>query len=123
MAGVYLLAAGVDKFQRDVAAAATRGHLSSREALMAVTIAVAVGVVLFLLVYVRYRLKQQKAARKLKSGEPRTSETVQIDPETGKLVRRRRKRRRRRDHRPRNPTLDKTGGLPPPRTDDELPKF
>jgi Flp pilus assembly protein TadB len=30
---------------------------------------------------------------------------------------RRRKRRRRRDHRPRNPTLAETGGLPPVRTD------
>ena len=31
--------------------------------------------------------------------------------------RRRRRRRRRREHRPRNPTLAETGGLPPMRTD------
>jgi hypothetical protein len=31
--------------------------------------------------------------------------------------RRRRRRRRRREHRPRNPTLAETGGLPPIRTE------
>jgi hypothetical protein len=30
---------------------------------------------------------------------------------------RRRRRRRRRDHRPRNPTLAETGGLPPPKSE------
>jgi hypothetical protein len=33
---------------------------------------------------------------------------------------RRRHRRRKRDHRPRNPTLAETGGLPPPRDESEL---
>ncbi len=30
-------------------------------------------------------------------------------------------RRRRREHRPRNPTLAQTGGLPPPRPDNQAP--
>jgi hypothetical protein len=37
--------------------------------------------------------------------------------------RRRRKRRRVRDHRPRNPTLHQTGGLPPPRPEDQPPPY
>jgi hypothetical protein len=32
-----------------------------------------------------------------------------------------RHRRHRRDHRPRNPTLAETGGLPPPRPEDQAP--
>lgn len=34
---------------------------------------------------------------------------------------RHRRRRRRRDHRPRNPTLAETGGLPPPRPEGQTP--
>jgi type VI protein secretion system component VasK len=37
--------------------------------------------------------------------------------ESGQESRRRRRRRRRREHRPRNPTLAETGGLPPVRSD------
>jgi hypothetical protein len=35
---------------------------------------------------------------------------------------RRKRRRRRREHRPRNPTLAETGGLPPVRPDDASPR-
>ena len=37
--------------------------------------------------------------------------------------RKRRRRRRRRDHRPRNPSLHQTGGLPPKRPEDQSPKY
>jgi hypothetical protein len=46
------------------------------------------------------------------------------DPEENGEKRYRRKRRRRREHRPRNPTLAETGGLPPARSErpsDPLP--
>jgi len=36
---------------------------------------------------------------------------------------RKRKRRRRREHRPRNPTLHDTGGLPPRRPEDQPPPY
>jgi type VI protein secretion system component VasK len=48
-----------------------------------------------------------KPARSVENGES--------DPAEGKTYRR--KRRRRREHRPRNPTLAETGGLPPLRTE------
>ena len=38
-------------------------------------------------------------------------------PEEHRQHRHRRRRRRRRDHRPRNPTLGETGGLPPAKTE------
>ena len=42
--------------------------------------------------------------------------------EPGERVKRRR-RRRRRAHRPRNATLNETGGLPPTRSDDQAPPY
>jgi FtsZ-interacting cell division protein ZipA len=50
--------------------------------------------------------------------------TEEMEPEDADEKRYRRKRRRRREHRPRNPTLAETGGLPPLRTErppDPLP--
>jgi hypothetical protein len=41
------------------------------------------------------------------------------DADTG--THRHRRRKRRRDHRPRNPTLAETGGLPPPRPEGQVP--
>ncbi len=49
--------------------------------------------------------------------EERTSEADGGDDESG--PRRHRRKRRRREHRTRNPTLAETGGLPPPRTQDQ----
>jgi hypothetical protein len=43
------------------------------------------------------------------------------DDDDGRV--RRRRRRRRRPHRPRNATLSETGGLPPPRPEDEPPPY
>ena len=56
------------------------------------------------------------------NNEMRSEETGSAEGEGGRRYRR--KRRRRRDHRPRNPTLAETGGLPPLRADqpqDPLP--
>jgi hypothetical protein len=39
----------------------------------------------------------------------------------GRERRKKKRRERRRDHRQRNPTLDQTGGLPPPRDPQESP--
>ena len=46
-----------------------------------------------------------------------TSASGTTTAESGQESRRRRRRRRRREHRPRNPTLAETGGLPPARSD------
>ena len=57
--------------------------------------------------------------------ENKSADSVSQDgPDSGSERRYRRKRRRRRQHRPRNPTLAETGGLPPLRTEhppDPLP--
>jgi FtsZ-interacting cell division protein ZipA len=56
------------------------------------------------------------------NNELRSEETGSAEGEEGRRYRR--KRRRRREHRPRNPTLAETGGLPPLRADqpqDPLP--
>ena len=44
-----------------------------------------------------------------------------LDGDAGASSSKHRKRRRRRGHRPRNPTLEETGGLPPSRTNDPVP--
>jgi len=125
MAFTILLAATAQSFEREVTAARQGGQVSTKEILIAVTISVAVGVILFVATYLHFRKKRRNEERhRDKLPPPRPARPVEIDPETGEPARRRvRKRRRRRDHRMRNPTLDQTGGLPPPRPDDELPKF
>jgi hypothetical protein len=45
-------------------------------------------------------------------------EDEEDEDEDGDEPRKKRRRRRRREHRPRNPTLAETGGLPPVRTED-----
>lgn len=124
MPSLLLLAAKAQTFERDVAAAQKGGNASTHEILLALTVALGVGVALFLATFLYFRRKKRRElSRRQSSSPPKPSTTVEIDPETGEERRRRRKRRRRRSHRQRNPTLDKTGGLPPPRPDHELPSF
>ena len=52
--------------------------------------------------------------------EPDLAETG-ADPDTEPGTPRHRRRKRRREHRPRNPTLAETGGLPPPRPEGQVP--
>ncbi len=55
----------------------------------------------------------------------RTESIVEAPSSSGHHGRRKhkRRRRRRRDHRPRNPTLSQTGGLPSPRPEDQPPPY
>jgi len=124
MPGLLLLAVTEETFQREATAVMKRGPQFTTEVWAAIGAAVAVGAVLFLWTYLRHRKKVRNESRQRGTlSESKPARPVEIDPETGEPVRRRRKRRRRREHRPRNPTLDKTGGLPPPRPEDDLPKF
>jgi hypothetical protein len=122
---IFLLAAATARdFETDVQAAQRAGQANPREILFAISIGVGLGVILFLWVYLRFRKKRLIEERnRSRSLVSKPVETVEVDPETGQLVRRKRKRRRKREHRPRNPTLDKTGGLPPHRPEDDLPKY
>jgi hypothetical protein len=94
-------------------------RFESKDLLLGATIVLIIGLALFLFVYLRSRKKSHAADQ-----ERLAQMTQSRSNRTGSERReRRRKRRRRRDHRPRNPSLDETGGLPPHRPDDQLPKF
>jgi hypothetical protein len=73
--------------------------------------------------YFRYRRKPSHRPHKHSDTSP-VAAPIEPADESGERIRVRKKRRERiREHRPRNPTLQETGGLPPVRPDDELPKF
>lgn len=101
----------------DRVSAATRGEgFSTRDLLLALTVVLLLAFALFGWVYFRYRKKADQ------QDEQRLSQMTRANESSEPERIRRRKRRRRRDHRPRNPSLGQTGGLPPPRPDDQLPK-
>ena len=126
----FLAAANFD----DQVKRATHGRLDTRDLLIGLTVAFAVGAGLVLWIYFRSRMKSNDQDRERLSqitrgqsssqggsksgGEKKSTTTITKDGRH-----RRRKRRRRRDHRQRNPSLSETGGLPPPRPDDQLPKY
>ena len=56
--------------------------------------------------------------RKVLEAKPNPNVTVTED---GRERHRKKRREKRREHRQRNPTLDQTGGLPPPRDPQESP--
>lgn len=130
LAQTFLAAASFDEQVKR----ATQGHLDTRDLLIGLTIAFAVGAGLVLWIYFRSRMKSNDQDRERLSqitrgqsssqgagksgGEKKSTTTIKEDGRH-----RRRKRRRRRDHRQRNPSLSETGGLPPPRPDDQLPKY
>ena len=117
--GIILFAAADAAFTEQVKDATQGGRFNTRDVLTAVSLGLAVGVLLFVWAYFRYRKKEGKKNRHA----PPKPAPVEPVPESGESERRRRrKRRRRRDHRPRNPSLQQTGGLPPPRSDDQPPK-
>ena len=111
---------------------ATQGHLDTRDLLIGLTIALAIAAGIVLWVYFRSRMKSNDQDRKRLSQMTRGQS---VGPRKDKVekpnattvtkdgLHRRRQRRRRRAHRQRNPSLSETGGVPPPRPDDQLPKY
>lgn len=93
--------------------------LSSRDVLLVSLAGLALASFLFAWVYLRFRKRRQKAEARDFARLTSSSSASPSDGSDG----RRRKRRRRRAHRPRNPSLQQTGGLPPPRADDEVPPY
>jgi hypothetical protein len=108
-----------DAFTEQAKAALQGDRFETKDLLLGATIVLIVGLALFLIVYLRSRKKSSDADQE-RLAQMTQSQSRGTGPERRD---RRRKRRRRRDHRPRNPSLDKTGGLPPQRPDDQLPKF
>lgn len=124
--GEFFLAAA---FEEQVKRA-TQGHLDTRDLLIGLTVTLAMGAAIVLGLVLRSRMKSNKQDRERLSQMTRSQsggESSSRDKDAVTLTKdgrhRRRKRRRRRDHRPRNPPLSQTGGLPPPRPDDQLPKY
>ena len=77
-------------------------------------------VTLLAVLWAMYFRKKKRRKRKHHShheSSPPTAELEAADAEPSEHHHRHRRRRKRRDHRPRNPTLAETGGLPPIRSD------
>ena len=107
----------------DLPGAASQLGVPSRRAFgdVGLILAVGLGVALIFIIWAKF-------FRKAKADEPKhhwLAENEEPEDESEEGHRRRKKRKRlRRDHRPRNPTLAETGGLPPQRSHDspEQPK-
>lgn len=93
-------------------------RLSTRDLLLVCSAALAVAVLLFMWAYFIRKRRDERQDRSDPSDALRENSSL-ADGER----RKRRRRKRRRPHRPRNPSLQQTGGLPPPRTEDEPPKY
>lgn len=99
----------------------TPGHSFNTSDAFIVTGA-AIGVALVLVVWIAFFRKKGKPEYAYPASSEERSLSRDQSAQKGER-RRRRKRRRVREHRPRNPTLDKTGGLPPPRPEDQPPPY
>ena len=84
-------------------------------------------VTLLLILWALFIRKKRRRRRKHHHSHHRSSQTAEAleapkdDPLPAAPEQRRRSRRSRRRHRPRNPTLAETGGLPPLRPEDPFP--
>ena len=91
--------------------AATREHLAIFTAIGLVTV-----LLLIWVIFVRKKRRRQHAHHH-SSRSAVALETSRDEDSPSRSGKRRRRRRSGRKHRPRNPTLAETGGLPPPRPD------
>ena len=129
MEGTFFFAAA---FADQVKEATQGSNLETRNILIGCTVVLLIGFAIFAWVYLRARKKSdaqdkerisQMARSITPAGSNSSSSSGSNSSNTSGPRQRRRKRRRRREHRPRNPSLEKTGGLPPPRPEDQLPKY
>ena len=115
----YLLAAAAAPTIKDMPDHAPGSRLvASDMTLLLLAVGAVVGVILFWAIFIRGRKEHPEIAGR-KPLEARPDPNVTITPDGRERVRKKR-RERRRDHRQRNPTLDQTGGLPPPRDPREI---
>ena len=124
MGNTFLFLAQVAEGADVLASKGSNEYFGNLHNILIITISsLILGVILFFSVYL-YRTRRNNRPRPHKHSAGR-SEVVSMEPadESGERMRVRKKRRERiREHRPRNPTLQETGGLPPIRPDNELPK-
>jgi hypothetical protein len=92
--------------------------VASDMTLLLLSVGAVVGAIVFWAVFIRGPKKHPEVANR-KPLEAKPNPNVSLTPDGRERVRKKR-RERRRDHRQRNPTLDQTGGLPPPRDPREI---
>ena len=102
---------------------ATQGglHHSTHETIFLFAVLLAMTLALFFCAYVMYRKRRHGLSRSPYPPSLTKNEVGEKAGATPAARRRRKWRRRRREHRPRNPTLAETGGLPPIRSEDQPP--
>jgi len=89
-----------------------------RETLIVIGAVLLVAVGLLLWASVAYKRRRRRSSSHRQHHEQKSAGNASANSaETGQTSHSRRRRRRRREHRPRNPTLAETGGLPPVRTE------
>ena len=93
----------------------------SPETILLFGVLVVITLALLLLAYILNRKRHRGLSRSPHPPSLSQSETGKNVASTQASHRRRKRRRRRREHRPRNPTLAETGGLPPVRPEDQPP--
>lgn len=81
----------------------------------------AAGLVLGLVLFLGAKRYVRRKKHHAHSSPPAILAARDQDADDGHRHHRKRRRKRRRDHRPRNPTLAETGGLPQPRSPDTPP--
>ena len=90
--------------------------LGLRDILLIIGVALIVGLILFMWVYLTHKSRHQSSGHQLSRPIYRAEK---ISPEVAsRRVKTRKKRRRHPDNLPRNPTLGETGGLPPLRPEE-----
>ena len=126
MINTEFILSAADAFTERVNKANRESEADTKNLLIGATVVLAIAIVIFAVTYLRSRKKsdeqdQERLSQFAKSISPPSGSSS--GDGKGGSKRRRRKRRQVREHRPRNPTLNETGGLPPPRPDDQLPKY
>ena len=86
-----------------------------------IVLGVGLVILVLLMVWARYFRHRSRQRADLRVRSPVLEETGDSEADR-RHHHHHRHRRRRREHRPRNPTLAQTGGLPPQRPEDELPQ-
>jgi len=114
----FILAAA-PSLENEAREAVHKPVLNTRDTLLIIGVSLILGLVFFFWAYFKFR---RKPGIEFGPGQSDHKIPFRSDSESSSSGRRR-KRHRRREHRPRNPTLHETGGLPPPRPDGELPKY
>lgn len=119
MLALTLHLAAAEAFSKIVRRANQGLSISTPDLLLALLGGSLLALLVFIWVYLHFRKKRQRAEAR-DFGRLTSQSKGTSDDGDGS---RKRRKRRRRAHRPRNPSLQQTGGLPPPRPEDQPPKY